>query len=81
MFLCEGERLEDAVGDVAKVDRVAAVLAASVGLGHVGDHGLERKTVGQVQCAPAFLRIQTVNAPGRARGSSLRLRRRARRGV
>ena len=42
MFLCEGERLEDAVGDFAEVDRVAAVLTASVGLGHVGDHGLER---------------------------------------
>ena len=41
MFLGEGERLEDAVGDVAELHRVAAVLAASVRLGHVRNDSLK----------------------------------------
>ena len=40
MFLREGERLQDAVGDVAELRGVAAVLAAGVRLGHVWDHSL-----------------------------------------
>ena len=36
----EGERLEDAVGDVAELGGVGAVLAAGVRLGHIWNHSL-----------------------------------------